>query len=128
MGAIEHPQATQGVFNKIADNPVRCEQLCGSRNVLLADLDVLFQVLEHLLLHSGDIILVYPPDDLNFLPIILINDTIQIPKDEIGMQEPLRKQQFSIILNILKQERHDLMHVIAQVKDEIPVQLFVLTL
>jgi len=105
-----------------------CKQLCSCRNIFFLDFDILLQILEHPLLPGSYIILVYPPDNLDFLPVPFINNIIQNPKYGIRMQELLGKQQFRIILDWLEQERHSLIHVIAQAKNEILVQFLILSL
>jgi hypothetical protein len=71
---VEHPQAAQGVFHKIADNPVRSEKLGCCRDIFLADLDILLQVGKDFFLLWSNVVLVDPAYYFNFVPVLFRND------------------------------------------------------
>ena len=67
IGSVQHPEPPQGIFDQIADNPVRGKELGGRRDVFRGNLFVLLQAGENLVLLLGNIELVEPADHFNIL-------------------------------------------------------------
>ena len=67
VGAVEHPQTAQRVFDEVAHDPVRGEELGGGRDVLGGDLLVFLQAFKDLVFLFRDVELVEPADDFYVL-------------------------------------------------------------
>ena len=97
------PQTPQAVFYHVVNNPVRREKLGGGRDVLLADLDVLFQIGEYLVFRLGVIILVQPADNLHLiLPIFLWNQVDHLLDGTAFAQQIIRQKKLGIVRNLLE--------------------------
>ena len=127
------PQAAKAVLHHVAHDPVRGKQLGRRRDVLLADLDVLFQVGKHLVLGFGVVILVHPADDLHLtdgLAVLihgmdvkpaLVHFVDQTVDHAVGVVETERNQQLRkavVPLQILKQPGQNAAQVVALLKKQ----------
>ena len=127
------PQAAKAVLHHIAHDPVRGKQLGRRRDVLLADLDVLFQIGKHLVLGFGVVILVHPANDLhlthglavliggvNVKPafVHLVDQTVD---HAVGVVETKHDQQLGkavAAVQIFKQAGQDAAQVVALLKKQ----------
>jgi hypothetical protein len=105
-GAIQQPQAAEGVFHQVADDPVRGEELGGGGDVLGRDLLVLLQSGEHLVLLLGDVELVEPADHLDILAGIRRHRLARQAEDGVAREQILGHQQLGVVVDALEQERH----------------------
>ena len=98
------PQTAKAVFDHVPHDPVRRKQLGGGGDVLGANLDVLFQVGEHLLFRLGVVILVQPAHDLHsVLPVGFGDVVYQMADHAVLIREGERQQQRHIVVHLLKQ-------------------------
>ena len=104
------PQTAKAVFDHVPHDPVRRKQLRGGGDVLGANLDVLFQVGEHLLFRLGVVILVQPAHDLHspafiifFEPVGFRDVVYQMADHAVLIREGQRQQQRHIVVHLLKQ-------------------------
>ena len=104
------PQTAKAVFDHVPHDPVRRKQLGGGGDVLGANLDVLFQVGEHLLFRLGVVILVQPAHDLHspafiifFEPVGFRDVVYQMADHAVLIREGERQQQRHIVVHLLKQ-------------------------
>ena len=127
------PQTAKAVFHHVAHDPVRGKQLGRRRDVLLADLDVLFQVGKHLVLGFGVVILVHPAHDLHLtqrLAVLiggvnvkpaLVHLVDQTVDHAVGVVETERNQQLGkavAAVQILKQPGQDAAQVVALLEEQ----------
>ena len=88
------PQTAKAVLHHIPYDPVRRKQLGGGGDVLGANLDVLFEVGEHLLFRLGVVILVQPAHDLHsVLPVGFRDVVYQMADHAVLIREGERQQQ-----------------------------------
>ena len=98
------PQTAKAVFDHVPHDPVRRKQLGGGGDVLGANLDVLFEVGEHLLFRLGVVILVQPAHDLHrVLPVGFRDVVYQMADHAVLIGEGERQQQRHIVVHLLKQ-------------------------
>lgn len=127
------PQTAKAVLHHIAHDPVRGEQLGRRRDVLLADLDVLFQVGKHLVLGFGVVVLVHPAHDLHLthrLAVLvggvdvkpaLVHFVDQTVDHAVGVVEAKHDQQLGeavAAVQIFKQPGQDAAQVVALLKKQ----------
>ncbi|MNO03762.1 hypothetical protein D3C81_2245590 [compost metagenome] len=74
-----------GVLNQILDDPLGGEQLGGSGNIL-----ALNHFADHLVLLLGDVELVEPADNLDFLPVLFGNGDDQLADQRVGLGQVVR--------------------------------------
>jgi hypothetical protein len=119
-GAVQQPEAAEGVFDEIADDPVRGEELSDGRNVLrrhstLAGHDLVFAL--------GDVELVEPADDLDLLPIFLIDISGKLPDQRVCVEQVVGQKKFCFVAYPLKEKRHRSVKRVALSEQQHPVQL-----
>ena len=102
------PQPAQGVLHHIADDPVRREKLRRGGDIFLGDLDVLFQVGEHLILRLRVVILVQPADDLHLIrPVLLGDHGDHLLHDAAFPEKVVREEKLGVVGNPLEHPRQD---------------------
>ena len=127
IGMPLHPQAAQAVLHHVAHDPVRREKLRGGGDLFLADLDVLFEPGEHLVLRLGVVILIQPTDDLNgVLPVVLRDGGDHLLDDAALPEQVVREQQLGVVRDGLKQPRQHAGHVVALGDEQVLKKLFLL--
>ena len=100
---------------------MRGEQLRGGWDVLRADLDVLFQRRENLILLLGNIKLIEPADDLDVPAILIGHYSAHVRQNAFGRQQVLRHQQLGVIGDLLEHERHVDMPMVADGDQQKPI-------
>ena len=112
-GTVEQPQAAEGVFHQVADDPVWGEELGGCGDVLGRDLLVLLQAIEHLVFLFGDVELVEPADHLDIFAGIRRHRLAGIGEDGVAREQVVGHQQLGVVIDALEQERHGLVPEVA---------------
>ena len=135
------PQAAKAVLHHVAHDPVRGKQLGRRWDVLLADLDVLFQVGKHLVLGLGVVILVHPADDLHLthglaffiggmdIEPALIHLVDQTVNHTVGVAEAEHHQQLriaAVALQIFKQPGQNAAQIVALLEEHKTEQIIFL--
>ena len=108
-GAIEQPQAPEGVFDEVADDPVRGEELGDGGDVLgghgaLAGHD--------LVLFFRDVELVEPAEDLNIGPLpvaaVFVADLgAEAVDDGVLSEEVIGQEQLGLVVEFLEEVRQE---------------------
>ena len=112
------PLPTERVLHEVFDDPVRCEQLCGGGDVRAGD-----HLADHGVLLLRDVELIQPADDLDFLPILLVNLADQLANQRVRVQQVVRQQEFRLVVNPLEQKRHRRVQGVTLRGEQQPVQL-----
>ena len=121
------PQTPQAVFYHVVNNPVRREKLGGGRDVLLADLDVLFQIGEYLVFRLGVVILVQPANYLYLiLPVVLWNQRDHLLNHAALAQQIIRQQKLGVVLDFLEHAGQNAVQRVALHNQQILEQLLLL--
>src|SRR5262245_11174983 len=77
------------------------KELCGSRNIL-----ALHHLADNLVFLLRDVELVQPANNLDFLPVFFIDPVDQLTNERVRVQQVVRQQQLSLIVDALEQKRH----------------------
>ena len=120
VGAIEEPEPAEGVFDEIAHDPVRGEELGDGGDVFrghgaLAGHDSVFFL--------SDVELVEPTDDLDRFAIFRIDVVDEFADERIRVEQIVGKEQFGLVVNRLEEEWHRLVEGVALSRKQQPVQL-----
>ena len=97
------PLPTERVLDEVFDDPVRREKLRGGGDVLAGD-----HLADHFVLLLRDVELVEPADDLDLLPVLLVDLGDELADQRIGVQQVVGQEQFGLVVDPLEQERHGL--------------------
>ena len=108
----------QAVLDQVLDDPVRREELRGGGDVLALD-----HLADDLVLLLGDVELVQPADDLDLLPVFLVDLVDQLADQRVGMQQVVGQQQFGLVVDPLEQKRHGRVQGVALGDEQHAVQL-----
>ena len=101
--ALVYIDSAEAVFNHIADNPVRGEELRCRRNAFLGDLYILLEQSKGVILEFGVVILVQPADDLHLIrPVRFGNIRDHVTENAVLLQNVVRQQKLGIAAHFLK--------------------------
>ena len=120
--AIEQPEAAEGVLHKVANDPVRSEELGDGGNILgghgtLASHDGVFFL--------RDVELVEPAEDFDFIPIRLLAAAYELPDHGVGVQEVIRQQEECGIIQLAEDIGQDAVQLLTLGQEECAVELLI---
>ncbi len=118
---------TQRVLHHISDNPIRCKQLRGCRDILFCDFNILFQGGENVVLFFAVIVLVQPADNLYLvLPILLWDERHHLLYNATVPQQVVREEELCEILDFLEHPWQNSAQSVALGNDQVLEQFIVL--
>ena len=101
--ALVYIDSAKAVFNHIADDPVRSEELCCGRDALLGDLHIFLEQRKGIILEFGVVILIQPADDLHLIrPVRFGNIRDHATENAVLFQNVVRQQKLGIAAHFLK--------------------------
>ena len=90
--ALVYIDSAKAVFNHVADNPVRSEELCCGRDALLGDLHIFLEQRKGVILEFGIVILIQPADDLHLIrPVLFGNICDHVTENAVLFQNVIRQ-------------------------------------
>ncbi len=122
MGTVKHPEPAKRVLNHVPDNPLRSKELGHCRDLVYG---VLFLGFYQDIFLLGDIVLVYPPDGFGLLPVILADYRVQVRKQRLGMKQPVREEEFGIVLYRLEEKGHRFVKKVTEPQEQVPEEFFI---
>ena len=103
IGVTFQPKSAKGVFHHVADDPVRCEKLCCSRNLVFCDF-LFFP--KYLRLEFGVVKLIQPADNLNgILPVLFGDVGNHVAKNAVLPENVVGQQHFRVAAHPLEHDR-----------------------
>ena len=121
-GAVEQPEAAEGVLDEVADDPVRGEELGDGGDVVRRP--ALFCAGHDLVFPLGDVELVEPAEDLDLLP-VLVGQRLRTARSQhrIICQQGGRDEYLGKVTLPLEHERHCPVPVAAIFREQQPIGL-----
>ncbi|CDD81285.1 unknown [Dialister sp. CAG:357] len=122
-----YPQTPERVLDHIADNPIRCEQLCSRWDFLFCDLLILLEVSKDLVLRLSVVILIQPADNLHLiLPVFLRNLCYHLFNHAAISEQIIWKQKLRVVRNLLEHAQQNTRERIALRDDKVLEQCVVI--
>ena len=123
--ALVYIDSAEAVFNHIADNPVRGEELRCRRNAFLGDLYILLEQSKGVILEFGVVILVQPADDLHLIrPVLFGNIRNHVTENAVLFQNVVRQQKLGIAAHFLKHTGKRVVQCVALRQQQIAIETF----
>ena len=123
--ALVYIESAEAVFNHIADDPVRSEELCCRRDALLGDLHIFLEQSKGVILEFGVVILVQPADDLHLIrPVLFGNIRDHVTENAVLFQNVVRQQKLGIAAHFLKHTGKRIVQGVALRQKQIAIETF----
>ncbi|MCG3775229.1 MAG: hypothetical protein JW395_2060 [Nitrospira sp.] len=115
------PNPAQRVLDEVFDDPVGGEELCSSWDIFTRH-----YLADDRVLPLRDKKLVQPAQDLDFLPVLLVDLLDEFLDERVGGQKVAGQQQLCLVVDPFEQERHCLAQGVALGYEKEPVELLLL--
>ena len=123
--ALVYIDSAKAVFNHVADNPVRSEELCCGRDALLGDLHIFLEQRKGVILEFGIVILIQPADDLHLIrPVLFGNIRDHVTENAVLFQNVVRQQKLGIAAHFLKHTGKRIVQGVALRQKQIAIETF----